>query len=254
MAELLSYLEPAAVYCRRIFQHANETTPNESAQKTLAANLVIQAFRTSAGSIQLSLAGYADIAATVVRSLWEIQLQLEHVRNNGELIALASIFASINREIKLRQQIIASEGNAADRENLDTWLVGRADIVGRAASLGCNESDLLRLGKTTLATRASSAALTSEYEGWYIPLSQMSHGARAFATYHALMPLVPQSSSILLPVDDDIETMVCFALEHLYRSIAASALIFDDWRLAAEVKQTHTSLAAVISRVIGEAA
>lgn len=136
----------------------------------------------------------------------------------------------------------------------DTWIAGREELVSKAEALGSNESELRKIGRATVADLAKEEDLQSEYDIWYKALSQMHYGARAFSTYHYMLDAVPQGGSILLPVDDDIETMICVSLEHLYRALTQSALLFDDPALASEVDETHHSLATLIHKTLGDGA
>jgi hypothetical protein len=241
------------MYCRRIFDHANRLT-EESAVATVALYLVIQAYRATAATARLALAGYADIAAGLSRSVWEIQLRLARTRRGGELAAVADLYMSVNHEIKLREAGIAQDGDEEDRRVLDTWIAGREELVSKAKALGSNESELRKIGLASVAVLAKEEDLQSEYDIWYKALSQMHHGARAFTTYHYMLDSVPEGGSILLPVDDDIETMICISLEHLYRAMTQSALLFDDSALASDVDRTHRSLATLIQKTLGDGA
>ena len=165
VAELLSYLAPAATYCRRIFNHANRLT-EESATATVALYLVIQAYRATAATARLALAGYADIAAGVARSVWEIQLRLARTRRGGELVAVADLYMSVNHEIKLREAGIAQDGDEEDRRVRDTWIAGREELVSKAEALGSNESELRKIGRATVADLAKEEDLQSEYNIW----------------------------------------------------------------------------------------
>jgi hypothetical protein len=106
---VFSYLTLAGDYCMRLVRRGEALT-EESAQKTIAVCYAIQAFRASISTTHLSVSGYADIAAGLVRTVWELQLRLARVHTAGEVAALAELFVSTNREIKIRQVSIAEGG------------------------------------------------------------------------------------------------------------------------------------------------
>jgi hypothetical protein len=111
---------------------------------------------------------------------------------------------------------------------------------------------LWSIGKSTVASIATAERQQSDYEFWYVALSQMHHGGRAFLTYQSMMESAPDGGGVLLPVDDDAEMMIGSALEYLYRALTQAALNFGDHLLAHEVDRTHRQLGPIIMKLFPE--
>lgn len=203
-ADLLQFFVPAAECCKRLIAIGDALT-EELAEKTLAVYHAIQAFRTAVAATRISLGGYADVAAGLARTVWELQLRLANIRRGGELRALADLYVATSREIRSREASIADDGDEEARRALRTWLDGRSDLVQKAERLGGDEATLRRVGRTSIADMAAAEGQQLEYEFWYALLSQMHHGGRAFATYQYMRDAVRDDTGMLLPVDDHIE-------------------------------------------------
>lgn len=252
-ADLLHFFAPAADCCKRLIYRGDQVT-DESAQKTLALYHAVQAFRTAVAATRISLGGYADVAAGLARTVWELQLRLATIRRGGELRALAELYIATSREIRSREASIADDGDDEARRALQTWLDGRADLIQKAEHLGVDEAALRRVGKTTVAAMAFAEGQQLEYDFWYSLLSQMHHGGRAFATYRYMRDVVTDENGMLLSVDDHTETMIGSALEYLFRALTQSALIFREHFLAVEIDRIHSQLGPLILKVFPEGA
>ncbi len=87
VAELLSFFEHAEQFCRRILTSSMKLTDRDATRATLE-DLTIQIFRTAVAAARMAVDGYADVAAGLARSTWEIQLRIQRVRSDGEVAAL----------------------------------------------------------------------------------------------------------------------------------------------------------------------
>jgi hypothetical protein len=252
VVQFLPYITPAGRFCEQILKRAAGVV-EKSALKTIGAYYAVQSFRSAIAATHTALSGYGDVAAGQVRTVWELQLRLARARKVGEIAALAELFVSTNREIKIRQVAMGNGGKDEERKVLDTWIAGRDELLSMAVALGEGEGRLWSLGKLDMGTMASDEGQRLEYDIWYIALSQMHHGARAFSTYSSLADLPNEGPNVLLSFDEHCEMIVASSLEYLYRALTHAALIFEDHTLALAIEMTHHSLAPLIDR-LGSAA
>lgn len=234
---LLWYFGPATEFCKRVVGDGRSPANGERPQDHIASATAIHAFRSAVGSAELAVAGYADIAVTLNRSLWEMQLRLFSVREGGLLAALASLHYEAEQRIAAAEYelTIASGGRHSANAYLAQWVKWRDELRTRAANSGWDIKLLRQKGKLILATAAAEAKQSGSYKTLYLRHSLAAHATGSGTIYANLSAHVQEEGGVLLPLDVNVVDTVGDALNQLFLCLICAAEIVEDEKLADDI-------------------
>jgi hypothetical protein len=236
---LLWYVGPATEFCKRIIGPGRSPANGSRPQDHVAVGVAIHAFRSALASIELCVGGFADAAAPINRSVWEMQLRLFDVRQTGMLGALACLLYEAETEIAAREFELANGWHTGDEATgaLEAWVAWRDELHAKATAAGFTSKDLARHGKLPFGATATEAQQLGSYKTLYARHSLTAHGSRSSTMYTNLSAggLFTEEGAPLLPLDAYVVDMIGDVLTQLFLSFSYAAEIINDPELADDV-------------------
>jgi hypothetical protein len=236
---LLWYVGPATEFCKRIIGPGRSSANGPRPQDHVAVGVAIHAFRSALASIELCVGGFADAAAPINRSVWEMQLRLFDVRQTGMLGALACLLYEAETEIAAREFELANGWYSGDDATggIEAWIAWRDELRAKAIAAGFTSRDLARHGKLPFGDTSKEAQQLGSYKTLYARHSLTAHGSRSSTMYANLAArgLFAEEGAPLLPLDAYVMDMIGDVLTQLFLSFRYAADIINDRTLAEDV-------------------